>query len=429
MNYLETNCFLSPSQYGFRSKKSTSDAVHDLTDYIATNLDRGNKVLSIFLDLAKAFDTVSVPILLQKMEGLGIRGTQLKIFQDYLCERTQCVKIDDIISEERSTVYGVPQGSVLAPTLFLIYINDLGMLSLPNGKIITFADDTVLLFSASSWKEVYTIAQSGFDNVCEWLRNNILTLNKDKTKYIAFSLRNDLQLTQLMSTYTIIAHSCSKQTSTCSSCTNIQITDSIKYLGIIIDKNLRFHEHINTLSCRLRKLIYIFKTLRKVADVKLMKSVYLALAQSLITYCITSWGGAAKHTILELERTQRAILKVSLLLPYRYPTDQLYIKSNVLTVRQLFILQSVLKQHALITFNPQTVQDKRLPKPAIQSHITFSTAHIKKFFRFLGPFLYNRINATLPIYHLTKIKCKMKLSNWLQGLNYYNTEALLDIPV
>ncbi|CAB3251301.1 unnamed protein product [Arctia plantaginis] len=99
-----------------------------------------------------------------------------------------------------------------------------------------------------------------------------------------------------------------------------------------MDSRLRFHEHISTLSGRMRKLIYVFKNLRQVADDKLRRSVYFALAQSLLTYCITTWGGAPRSTLLELERAQRAVLKVSLTLPFRYPTSLLYKKAKVLTV-------------------------------------------------------------------------------------------------
>ena len=120
-----------------------------------------------------------------------------------------------------------------------------------------------------------------------------------------------------------------------------------------ITNTLRFQEHINTISNRLHKLIFVFKTLRHLPGEKLRISIYFALAQSLIKYCISSWGGCSKYTILELESTQTAILKVSSSLTFRYPTALLctYKETKVLTVRQLFILQTILKQHGLLTYN------------------------------------------------------------------------------
>lgn len=126
----------------------------ELTNYIVNNLDSKRKTIGIFLDLAKAFDTVSVPILLVKLESLGVRELQLKLLKDYLTDRIQCVKIGNITSEEVPVTFGVPQGSILGPTLFLVYINDICQLGLPDSKIVAFADDTALLFSGNYWCEV-----------------------------------------------------------------------------------------------------------------------------------------------------------------------------------------------------------------------------------------------------------------------------------
>ena len=153
-------------------------------------MDQGKKSMAIFLDLSKAFDTVSIPILLKKLETFGIRGIPLELFRSYLNNRIQCVTIDGFTSTDLPVEYGVPQGSILAPSLFLSYINDLCNLDLPNGNIISFADDTALVFSANTWNEVYITAQQGFDIVSHWLNQNLLTINVDKTKHMIFSIRN-----------------------------------------------------------------------------------------------------------------------------------------------------------------------------------------------------------------------------------------------
>lgn len=425
VDFLEANNLLAPSQYGFRTGKSTADAVHDLTNYIVTNMDKGDKVLGIFLDIAKAFDTVSVPILIRKLEDVGVRGTQLDLYKDYLIGRTQCVKINQYTSEESTISYGVPQGSVLGPTLFLIYINDLGMLPLSNGKIITFADDTALLFSGETWWEVFNSAQSGLDVVATYLKNNLLTLNADKTKYLTFTIKS---IPQISNHLNIIAHTCPDPHNSCS-CTHLKRVESVKYLGIIIDGNLRFHSYINSLNSRLRKLVYIFKTLRHVADENVCKTVYYSLVQSLITYCIISWGGAHKSTILELEKTQRLILKVIFFLPFRYPTTDLYQKANVLSVRQLFLLNIILKQHGQLKFSSEPSRQCRRCVPVYRFAAKLTTQFSKRFFCYLGGSLYNRVHKILSIYALTKHLCKKKVSRWLQGLSYDNTENLLSSPV
>ncbi|CAH2236938.1 jg23386 [Pararge aegeria aegeria] len=155
VKYLESNNLLANNQYGFRKQRSATDAVFDLVDGVVRHIDDGEKCLAIFLDLAKAFDTVSIPILIQKLEQLGIRGLQLQLLKSYLSNRHQSVKIGNVISRALPINHGVPQGSILAPTLFLIYINELCKLNIANGKIMSFADDTVLMIWGRSWEVVF----------------------------------------------------------------------------------------------------------------------------------------------------------------------------------------------------------------------------------------------------------------------------------
>ena len=427
VKYLETNNLLSPCQYGFRAGKSTSDAVDSLTNHIATELDKKHKVIGIFLDLAKAFDTVSVPTLVKKLEGMGIRGLQLNLYENYLCGRKQSVKLDRYTSCEKMTTYGVPQGSVLGPTLFLIYINDLCAIALPKTKIITYADDTAILVSGSSWSETFYNAQNALNIITKWLHDNLLTLNVDKTKYIAFSIK-DLN-SEILASYSLFGHSCPYPYNSTCCCTAIERTKTLKYLGIILDNTLNFKTHINALSNRLRKIIYVFRSLRHVADRDLIKKVYFALCQSLLNYCIVSWGGGPKSTLMPLERTQRAILKVSSFLPFRFPTTDLYLDYEVLTVRKLYILQTLLMQHSLSDYVPACEQiPHRRHNPINRLQFKFTTTFAQKFFCFRGNYLYNKINNKTNIYHLPKQLCKTKITNWLLTLNYEDTENLITIP-
>ncbi|CAG4962825.1 unnamed protein product [Colias eurytheme] len=194
--------FFSNNQYGFLKGKSTNDAVNNLTGHITEHLDRKKSCIGIFLDLAKAFDTVSIPILLMKLERAGVRGLPLQLLKSYLTDRKQVVKIGNTISSECTIIYGVPQGSVLGPTLFLVYINDLCNLSLSNGHVVSFADDTALVFCGSNWMKTKQSAEAGLCKVMTWLNENVLTLNLDKTKFMTFSLYKSTQPKDL----TITAH-------------------------------------------------------------------------------------------------------------------------------------------------------------------------------------------------------------------------------
>lgn len=408
---------------------STADAVHKLVNHIAQKLDTGKKCVALFLDLAKAFDTVSIPILISKLECLGIRGTQLSLFQSYLTNRTQSVKIGTYASSDLNVIFGVPQGSILGPSLFLIYMNDLCSLSLESGTIFSYADDTALVFASDNWEETYHHAQRGFDTVSEWLKNNLLTLNITKTKILNFSIRNT-NMSVTSSLYVAAQMTRSNGSSAGNgthdhSICNIERVTSIKYLGVVIDCNLTFKDYIIHLSNRVRKLIYIFKQLRQSADAVIMKMTYQALCQSILVYCISSWGGAVKSNNIRIERAQRAVLKVCCFKPRLYPTVKLYEYCQVLTVRQLFILAVARKQHAISNYSQETNRRNQL----VASSTPLKTSFSQRFFIFLGPYLYNKLNRILSLHSLNKHNFKTTLQAWLQSQTYTATEALFEVPV
>lgn len=421
-SYLETNSLLADSQFGFRKGKSTSDAVHEITDFVVRKLDKGKRCLSIFLDLRKAFDTVSIPILINKLEGLGIRGLPLLLLSDYLNNRTQRVKVGDFVSGEIPITYGVPQGSVLGPTLFLCYVNELCNMKLDNCKIIAYADDTSLTFFGDTWEEVFLRAQEGFDKVCYWLASNSLTLNAGKTKYIRFSMRN---VQDHSSNLKITAHTCSYPPLNSCSCENLHQVSSITYLGVILDRTLTFQEHILGLTQKVRKLIYLFKQLRHVTNGKTLRRIYISLCQSITSYCVSIWGGTSKGHLLKIERAQRLILKICLFKPILYPTATLYADSEMLTVRQLYVLNTILMQHTKTDYTQkQTVNVGRRYRKVCHSE-SFNSSFASRFFCVQGPKLYDKINAVLNVYPKNKYVCRKILSEWLKKLSYQETEDLL----
>ncbi|CAK1604430.1 unnamed protein product [Parnassius mnemosyne] len=424
IKYLEDNEILSNGQFGFRRSKSTTDAIHIFTEFIVQKLDSNKKCITIFIDLQKAFDTISSSKLIEKLEKMGIRNVQLQLFRDYLQNRSQRVRIGEIFSDERPINYGVPQGSIIDPTLFLCYINDLCQLNIPNCKIISYADDTTLSFYGDSWEEVFKIAQDGFNIVCHWLALNSLTLNTDKTKYVMFSIRNSTCITNK---FKIIAHSCNMTSISNCKCPDIENTNNIKYLGIIISKNLTFKEHINYLVQKIRKLIYIFKNLRHIANWNLIKTVYESLGKSILSYGISVWGGSSKTLMMEVEKVQRMILKIALKKPRTYPTTNLYAEANVLTVRKIYILSIILKKHSCIDLLDNIRNSGTRRDYEVCEIIPVKTFFAQKFFSFRGSRLYNKANKLHRIINLTKFECKKKISNWLLKLDYEKTEQLLQI--
>lgn len=422
LSYLDHNNIIACNQYGFRKGKSTEGAVLELTECISRSLDKGLKTVGIFLDLSKAFDTVSIPILLKKLEAIGVRGNALKIFKDYLTNRTQCVKIGEYTSGEEFLNFGIPQGSVLGPTLFLVYINDLCQLTLPHCKIITYADDTVLVVNGSSWEDVCEYAESSIGTVIKWLQKNLLTINLNKTKFIPFSLAKVSQ--PRLDTYSIKAHYCDLINVKKCSCIQIDRAVSIKYLGVYVDQLLNWHHQIDFLKGKIRKLIYIFKTLRTVACRDTLTLVYTSLAQCLISYCIGAWGGANKTALIPLERAQRAVLKVMLRKPFRYSTSLLYNTTKVLTVRQLYVLQVITIKHTTLPFTLGQVYHKRRRNRICNVEHTRTTFARRQHY-IASSTLYNKVNQRLDIFSLPLTVCKSKTKNWLLTLSYEETESLI----
>jgi hypothetical protein len=167
------------------SKKNQEHAILELTDKISKAMDEGKYTMGIFLDLSQAFDTVNFEILFKKLQHYGIRGICLQWFKDYLQERTQIVKYKQHRSTEMNVTTGVPQGSILGPLLFLLYINDTESCS-DILSFILYADDTNAFYSNPCLKTLYNTIQNEMNKVVKWLNANKLSINAPKTKFVIF---------------------------------------------------------------------------------------------------------------------------------------------------------------------------------------------------------------------------------------------------
>lgn len=332
-NFLETENLLSNAQFGFRRGRNTEDAIAEVTDFIVSGFNEGLKTLAVFLDLSKAFDTVKHHILLEKLKNYGIRGSAQNLFRTYLENRTQVVKIGNSASSARRVECGVPQGTVLGPILFLIYVNSLTSVDIVS-KILCFADDTVLLIRDRTWQDAFDGCERTMSKIKQWLDSNLLTLNTEKTSFLAFSKtarglpdRNSIKLHKFDCRFD----------DTCDCELEIMRKDNVKYLGVYFDQCMTWHNHVQYVNQKLRNLLFRFYELREVVAQKTLKVYYQALVESVINYGITAWGAACDSVLQPLIITQKYILKVMLFKGKRFSTELLFRESGLLNIRQLYI--------------------------------------------------------------------------------------------
>jgi len=243
IQFIEKENLLYHGQYGFRSNLSTEHAIQDILNSIQLNMDHKLFTCAIFIDLMKAFDTVNHRILLDKLYTYGIRGIAHDWFESYLTNRKQSTKIGNHISNSMICDIGVPQGSVLGPLLFLLYMNDLYNVS-KKLKVTLFADDTNLLFSHKNLKNLESNVNMELLKIYDWLTVNKLTLNAKKSNYVIF--RPYKKKIYISYPITIKCFDNNRNTFV-----NLQQQSCVKYLGIYFDEHLSWKFHINLICTKI----------------------------------------------------------------------------------------------------------------------------------------------------------------------------------
>ena len=316
IKFIEKNKILTKHQYGFRESRSTELAIIELTDKVTKAIDKGEYTLGIFIDLSKAFDTINHKILLQKLEHYGIRGIAHLWFKNYLTDRKQIVKYNDVRSNKMIIKAGVPQGSILGPILFLLYINDIENSS-KLLSFILFADDTTILCSNRCLKSLNNTMQTEIHKVTEWLNVNKLSLNIKKTKFILFRSTNKKPKHKLKLSIND---------------EDIQQVKNTTFLGIIIDECLTWSEHVTQVAKKITRVSGIIAKIRYFLNRNALKLVYYALVYPYLTYGNLIWGNTYKTRIKKLLNVQKKIIRLMTFKSYLEHTEPMFKELGILNI-------------------------------------------------------------------------------------------------
>lgn len=317
---------LFPSQYGFRNNHSTNMAISELMSSILKGFDEKKYTLGLFLDLSKAFDTIDHEILLAKLHHYGVRGVALKWLQNYLTDRNQYVEFKGTKSRSQPVTCGVPQGSVLGPLLFIIYMNDLPN-ALTHSSSILFADDTTIHHTHQDIDILFANMNIDLHYVTEWFKANKLSLNTLKTHFVLFHSKN-MEIPAHIPKV-ILAN------------TEIQHVEQVVFLGLTLDSTVEWKAHIKNIEAKLSSSLYILRQVRNLLPSEILKTLYYSLIYSKLQYGIMHWGNKSvfaynvNRIISQLDKAVCAVCKTK----YTRDTDPLFAKCKILKFDDIVALE------------------------------------------------------------------------------------------
>jgi hypothetical protein len=406
------------NQNGFQIGKSTSLAAFNLIKAIIDQVDKRKPVTAVFFDMSKAFDFVSHDRLLEKCEMYGIRGLALNWIKCYLCKRTQSVEVENINGKNiayyskscfKEIKTGVPQGSVLGPLLFLLYINDLPLIT--RHECILFADDISLVIPCDvNTIELYNMdINNTINDMIMWMKINNLQPNLEKTKYVQFYNRNGSVDINLKYNDEQIAE-----------------TDNILFLGILLDKNCSWKPQIDRICTKINRFVYVLRRLATLVNKSTALTAYHGYVASVLRYGLLLWGNSCdiNRVFVSQKKCVRAICR----LPPRTSCRPLFKDLGILTLPSLYIFETCkftrlhpdlfIKLSSVCKFNVRDTEKLVLP-------VTYKTKLCSKNSYAMAIKLYN--NLPIDIRRLALKPFISALHKWLIDKCFYTTQEFFNV--
>ena len=394
LGYFETNKLFINSQYGFRPGRSTTMAMVDVIATLTSALEGGCFASVTLCDLSKAFDCVAHDILLQKLQHYRVVGKALELIKSYLSNRTQFVQVSRQKSSVSAIQHGVPQGSILGPILFIIYANDLPY-SLPNVRTCQFADDTTLINISGDVASLNMLTERSEQIAEGWFSSNKLKLNESKTQHLTVTLR-----------------------------LNVNPTESVKLLGFHLDSKLTWAVHLENLSTRLARNLYLLRQLGQNVSPDVVRAAYFAFFHTHLQYGILIWGHCGNQ--LPIFRMQKAAVRAISGVNCRTTCRPFFISQKILTLCSIYILECLTYVKVNIQqFNSHSDTHTHLTRK--RHDIDQAYVRLTKSMNgvnFYGPKFFNKLPGNVRDLDVKAFKSHLK--KFLIGRGYYEISEFLN---